>query len=468
MVFGQVFERFVESSPACVMYRSVMENVFAPAKLDAVFRRSAVAQYERELLFSTMVDLVALVVCRATPSVHAAYVQKREQIPVSIGSLYEKLSHVEPGTSRALVQHSARQVSDLIERTKGRRRPLLKGYRTRILDGNHLTGTDHRLKVLRGTAAGALPGQTLALLDPECMVIDDVVVCEDGHAQERSLLDQVLPNIKKRDLVIDDRNFCTLMFLFGVMRRKAYFITRQHARMPWKSLQKPRYVGQCETGRVYEELVELQDPETGKTTNVRRITVKLRKPTRDGDREIYLLTNLPASKVSAIKVAELYRKRWTLEQAFNELTTYLRCELNTLGYPKAALFAFCVAVCTYNLLAAIKGALRGVHGEETMATKVSNYFLTEEISGTYRGMMVAVPPAEWEVFQTLPPAQLAGHLARWARRTDIRSYPKHPRAPKKPPPDRPNAKFQHVSTAKLLTAEHEQRQKKKVPKSARP
>ena len=120
--------------------------------------------------------------------------------------------------------------------------------------------------------------------------------------------------------------------------------------------------------------------------------MKLNTPTRDGDAEIHLLTNLPASRVSGLKVAELYRKRWTLEQAFYELTMYLRCELNTLGYPKAALFAFAVAVCSYNLLASLKGALRAAHGEAEIKENVSNYFLTDEINGNYRGMMVALPP----------------------------------------------------------------------------
>jgi len=468
MVFSAIFERFLESSPACVMYRAVMENVFAASKLNAVFRQSAIVQYERELLFSTLVDLVSLVVCRISKSVHAAYIRKRESVSVSIGSLYEKLSHVEVGTSRALVQHTAVQVRELVDRTKGRRKPLLAGYRTRILDGNHLNGTDHRLKVLRGTAAGALPGQTLVLLDPQRMIIDDVIPCEDGHAQERSLLNQVLPCIEKGDLIIDDRNFCTLMFLFCLMGRKAYFITRQHARMPWKPLQKPRFIGKCDTGRVYEGIVELCCPEAGKTTHVRRITVKLFKATRDGDTEIHLLTNLPSGKAPALKVADLYRKRWTLEQAFNELTTHLRCELNTLGYPKAALFAFCIAACTYNLLAAVKGALRGVHGEETMETNVSNYFLTDEISSVYGGMMIALPPDEWEELQTLPVASLARYLSRWARTANLDNYPKHPRAPKKPPARKPNAQFQHVSTAKLLAGEGKQRKPKPKPKSGGP
>ena len=78
---------------------------------------------------------------------------------MSIKALYDKLSHVEGSTSRALVRNMASQVSELIDLTEGRRQPLLEGYGVRILDGNHLGKTDHRLSVLRGTSAGALPGQ---------------------------------------------------------------------------------------------------------------------------------------------------------------------------------------------------------------------------------------------------------------------------------------------------------------------
>ena len=59
-------------------------------------------------------------------------------------------------------------------------------------------------------------------LDPQRMIIEDVIPCEDGHAQERSLLTEVLPTIWPRDLLIDDRNFCTLAFHFGVLAPRAY------------------------------------------------------------------------------------------------------------------------------------------------------------------------------------------------------------------------------------------------------
>src|ERR1700683_2453785 len=134
MVLGEIFERFVQESPICVMQRAVMENVLAPEKLDAIFLTAAEAQYERELLFSTLVDVTSLVVCRISPSIHAAYVRLRDRIPVSVKALYDKLSGVELSTSRALVRHSAAEAGALIGHMKGCRGALLPGYRAIILD----------------------------------------------------------------------------------------------------------------------------------------------------------------------------------------------------------------------------------------------------------------------------------------------------------------------------------------------
>src|SRR4029079_10768363 len=89
-------------------------------------------------------------------------------------------------------------------------------------------------------------------------------------------------------------------------------------------------------------------------------------------------------------------------------------------------------------------------GQETIEEKVSNFYLTEEISSVYRGMMIAVPPDGWEQFQTMCQAQFAKVLRAWAARVNLERYPKSKRGPKKPRPKRPNAKHQHVATAKLL------------------
>jgi len=82
----------------------------------------------------------------------------------------------------------------------------------------------------------------------------------------------------------------------------------------------------------------------GKTYTARRVIVRLKNPTRKGESELTILTNLPKEVANALKISELYRGRWGIETAFNDLEKHLHSEINTLGYPKAALFGFCMAL----------------------------------------------------------------------------------------------------------------------------
>ena len=128
-------------------------------------------------------------------------------------------------------------------------------------------------------------------------------------------------------------------------------------------------------------------------------------------------------------IACLYRKRWTIEGVFQELAENLCSEINTLGYPKAALFGFCVALVAYNVLSAVKAALRRVHGVEKVEKEVSGYYLALEISGTYQGMMIAIPEAQWSIFSRLGIPQLAERMIQLAAKVRLSAFKKHPRGP---------------------------------------
>ena len=67
-----MFERFVKGSPVAVMARALMERALEPSVLDGLFRKEANKQYEKELLFSSLVNLMALVVCGIRPTVRTA------------------------------------------------------------------------------------------------------------------------------------------------------------------------------------------------------------------------------------------------------------------------------------------------------------------------------------------------------------------------------------------------------------
>jgi hypothetical protein len=107
----------------------------------------------------------------------------------------------------------------------------IPGYQIKVLDSNHLAATEHRLKELRGSWAAPLPGQALVVLDQQRMLITDVILSEDGHAQERSLIPEVLQLVEVNQLWIEDRNFCTLGWMFGMARREAVFVVRQHGQL---------------------------------------------------------------------------------------------------------------------------------------------------------------------------------------------------------------------------------------------
>lgn len=451
MLLSKIFEPFVARRPICVMARGVLERMLDAERIDKVFEQTAQNGYTRQLLFSSLVRLMADVVLGVQPSVYAAFQAWEGEDKVSSTAFYNKLDRVETCVSAGLVHDSAQMVSPVIAALKTRFAPWLPGYRCRVLDGNHLSATEHRLQPLRGTWAAPLPGRALVVLDQESFLAERVFLTEDGHMQERRLIDDVLTIVASRDVWIADRNFCTQKLLAGIGRRDACFVIRQHGQLKGELLGKPRPLGRGPTGRVYEQAIRIHDPETGETLDLRRISVQLDQPTRDGDCQLHILSNLPAQDAGGLVVAELYARRWTIETVFHELAATLECEIDTLAYPKAALFAFCLALVVFNGVSLVKASLRAAHGEEAVEQKVSGYYLSLEIRGTYDGMMIAIPERHWKVFRTLAPKPLATVLKQLATHVTLQRYRKHPRGPKKPPPRKTSYKNGgHVSTYRLL------------------
>jgi hypothetical protein len=273
--FSNVLQKFINRSPATVMVQGLLEQILNEEKLNTWFEANRGRQYTGELLFSTVVELMLEVVCQLRASVHVAY-RNTENISVSVTSLYNKLNGMKTETSAALVRYVARESEGIIREMEGELPAILPGYRTKLLDGNCIEATDHRLKVLRDTRAGALPGKSLVVFDPELDMAIDLFLCEDGHAQERSLLDKVLLTVMHKDLWIADRNFCTQDFLFGIQERGAFFVIREHQLMPVVELDERVFIGTCETGDIYEQQVMLKSA-TDITYTARRIIVKLKQ-----------------------------------------------------------------------------------------------------------------------------------------------------------------------------------------------
>jgi len=225
--------------------------------------------------------------------------------------------------------------------------------------------------------------------------------------------------------------------------------------MPVEVLTKPTFMEETETGKVYEQTVRLKSAE-GKEYLARRILVKLYQETRDGEKEIRILTNLTQVTAKAANIAEMYRNRWGIETAFQRLESHFHSEINSLGYPKAALFGFCLSLVAFNLYAVIMASLRAAHPDKNIKDEVSEYYIADDISSVYEGMMIAVDDEDWNVFRETDSSSMAFLLVHLAEHVDLKKFKKHKRSIKKPKAkqkwDKNNP---HVSTFKIISESKE-------------
>jgi IS4 transposase len=449
-----MLKRFTEQAPVAVMARLGLQRAVSAGWVDEVFEQHSDTQYTRELLFSTVVELMSLVSLGLRPSLHAA-AQKAPNLPVSLTALYDKVNRVEPNVVQALVRGSAERLAPVMAPLHKGHAPWLRGWRVRVVDGNHLPASEKRLAPLRGFRGAALPGHSLVVFDPDAGVVIDLVPCEDGHASERTLLAPLLAASQSRVLWIGDRLFCTRAAILSAHARHAAVLFRETKVNPNPTpAGRRRRIGRIEKGVVYEQRVTIPTEDGAEDLELRRIELVLDTPTTDGETVIRLLTTLPRT-VGARAVARLYRKRWTIESLFGRLEAALNSEVRTLGYPRAALLAFGLAVIAFNVLAVIEAAVAAAHDLQEIGIEVSTYYVADDVRSDYSGMLIALPPLAWAAFDDQSPTALARTLRAVAAHINPRTLRKHPRGPK------PKARKgyasgvivrRHVATARVLRA----------------
>ena len=350
MALPRAFDAFVEAAPCAVLTRLVAERIVDDELLGCLFREHAVSQYDREITITHLVEVMLDVACGMAPSVRAGFLRREAEMTASLTAFYGKLDRADPELGMALVAHVARQLRPVIDRLGLTGCEPLAGVASYILDGNMLAGTDHRLRLLRKTRAAALPGKSLVLYECASGLVTRTVLWEDAYSQERALLPDL--EIPGGAHLIADRNFCVYWFLQHIQQSGSCFTIRHHQQFVLPDVAERR-IGRCDTGLIYERSWEVTEQQ--QTRRWRAIRLELDEPTCDGDGQITLISNLPAS-FDARVIAAAYRQRWTIERHFQRLTENLHCEIPGLGQPRAALFAFAVSLVAGNLLAAVIAA----------------------------------------------------------------------------------------------------------------
>jgi hypothetical protein len=106
-------------------------------------------------------------------------------------------------------------------------------------------------------------------------------------------------------------------------------------------------------------------------------------------------------------------------------------------------------------LATLKVVLASVHGVGRIEAALSDFYVFDELQGTYRGMMIAIPPLFWQGFAEMPVVELVDFLQDLAAKVNHKRFLKAPSQQKKQKKPLPQygPKRPHVSTAKLLSGD---------------
>lgn len=446
-----VLDRFIQKNPLAVMVRCLSGQLMCE-ELDQVFQQQRSQCYEGQLKFSALAASVAEIALGTVENPNQAYNAYREELRVSKTAYYDKLNHAETAISEGVVRYSAQQSATLLNDIGCGEWEVLPGYRCIALDGNHLQKSEKRLGVLRGLCAAGLPGTAVARYDLQSQLFTHAYLIEDAHAHESSTLDRILDDLTPGNLVLADRHFCIVYFLWKMNQKGAAFVIRQHGRLKGELIGKRKRCGYSPSGIVYEQKLRIGSGE--QSLIVRRMTVELSEPTRDGETEIHILSNVPVKDATAIRLASLYHQRWEIENAFHVLTMTLTCELKSLGQPRAALFLFSMAMLAYNTRQVLLGALFAEHDPEDVE-QMSQFQVAKAIVGPMEGLLTAVPEQEWQALVPQSLSDCARFLLQVSRSVDVKSYRKSVRGPKKKPPTRKRCKAgTHVSTFKLLNSKN--------------
>lgn len=447
-------------SPMTTLVRGLIEWMFPGRTWTQLHDELAPRCRTRTLSIDAICSLMVQVVAGSRRSVFAAFQADQSvgtpTIEASYQALYGKLGRMVPEFSCGLVRASAERLAPLMKMAGCQGLPGWKGYRIRMIDGTQPNGSEHRLEVLRRLRAAGLPCRLVVLFDPALRMCVDATADEDAYASEQRLAEPLFEKAQPNDVFVGDRHFCVTRLFLRVDDRKAYFVIREHPpQLILRELGKARRIGRVETGVVWEQPVEVADGQSGRRLKLRRVIVKLDEPTEKGETEIRLLTNLPA-RVSAKKIARLYRERWSIERHFDFIKNHLHGQVESLGQPRASIFAMCLSMVAGNALAAVKQTLASIHGAEEVE-KLSGYYLADEIAGNYRAVSTLLNPSELEELSEQSVRRFWSWCRNIARQIRLQAFYAHPRGPKQPPPKKASGKQRHhYSTYRLLEQQKNQ------------
>ena len=187
-----------------------------------------------------------------------------------------------------------------------------------IVDGSTLEALFRKLKALEDVPIGQLAGKMCAVIDLATHYPVDIWFSEQARAFDTNFIPDILQRIEPRTLLLLDRGFYDFQFFADLIAQESHFITRPKSNT---KVEVVRWLSSTDT--VKDMLVHLGTGQNGTPI----LTVRLVQVRFERQWYSYVTSVLDPEILPPFVVADLYRRRWRIEDAFNILKRVLN-----LGY----------------------------------------------------------------------------------------------------------------------------------------
>ena len=302
-----------------------LKELVLPAVVGQLAYFRSLGLRERILSLPVMVATVLTLLWRQVPSVcELARMLTREkflwapQVEVSQQALSKRFLLFPYEIFRRVLLDLA---PTLRERALERGRPLPKSIEHARQHFNHIWAVDgstleslfRKLKALRDISVGQLAGKICSVIDLVTHLPVETWFRENAGDHDSNFLPQVLKMAKAKVLFIFDRGFYDFAFFDDLIDRGAHFITRLKSNAVF-SIERTL----LKTERVREYIIKLGGP-TSQCQHLLRL-IEVRYGTKWYR---YVTSVLDPNILPAVYVADLYRRRWRIEEAFAVLKRLL-------------------------------------------------------------------------------------------------------------------------------------------------
>jgi len=294
------------------------EELLSPAIYGQLAYYRSLKMRERILGLPLMITAILALLWRQIPSVcELTKTLNRE------GALWMRPRKVsQPALSKRLLTFPAELfqkvlfslLPELRERWLARQRPLpecivcaRKSFPLiYAVDGSTLEALFRKLKALKDTAEGALAGKICTVIDLSTRLPEQIWYTSEALAHDTGFEDQILAMMQAGMLWIFDRGFYDFTFFDDLIDRGGQFITRLKSNAVFNM-----QTVLCHTAEVHDRLITL-----GGENGACRHTLRLIEVHFGSSWYRYLTSVLDPNLLPANVVADLYRRRWRIEEAF--------------------------------------------------------------------------------------------------------------------------------------------------------